>query len=312
MENFIVSVSCVTPIFLLIMLGYYTRANHVVPKETFDNISKICFNVLLPLMMFNNVYSADISVAFSPPLILYLIAETIIVFLIAFFLVRHTIRDTRAQGIYIQNAFRSNIAVIGISLAQILMDENGVASMTMAITVLVPLFNALSVIALEICRGQQVKIRETVRNILKNPLILGALLGGIALFFGLRIPFSVRSAIKDAGKAGSVMTLLALGASFRFIGLKKNGKRLLCCVFMRLMLVPALVLGAAVAIGMRGNNLAVIMICTGSPLATTTYPMALVYESDYELAGSQVVVSSILCCFTMMATIFLLKEMALL
>lgn len=311
MENFIVAVNCVAPVFLTLMFGYYTRKKNIVPEETFNSISKICFNVLLPLMMFNNVFSSNLQVAFSPSLIVFLLAETILVFSLAFFVVRRTVKDPRLQGVYIQNAFRSNIAVIGISLSQTLMDENGVASMTMAIAVLVPTFNALAVIALEVCRGQRVNFCKTARNIIKNPMILGALLGAAALLLNVRIPVSVRTAIKDAGKAGSVMTLVALGASFRFSGLQKNQKKIFYCSVVRLIAVPSVVLLCAVALGLRNNELAVIMICTASPLATTSYPMALVYESDYELTGDQVVISSLLSCFTMMIFIFTLRQLGL-
>lgn len=311
MESFLVAVNCITPMFLTFVFGYYTRSRDIVPYETFNGISKICFNVLLPLMMFNNVYSSDLEVAFSPRLIVFLLAETLTVYLVATIVVRKAVKDPGLQGVYIQNAFRSNVAVIGISLAQTLMDEDGVASMTMAIVVLVPMFNTLAVIALEMCRGRRADIWNTIKNIIKNPMILGAVFGAAALLLNIHIPASVQAAVRDAGKAGSVITLVALGASFRFSGLKKRLPQLIGCSFVRLILVPSCVLLCAVLLGFRKNELAVVMICTASPLATTAYPMALVYGCDYELTGDQVVLSSLLCCVSMMLFIVILKQFLL-
>lgn len=311
MNSFIVALNCVTPIFLTLMFGYYTRRRRIVPEETFNSISKICFGVLLPLMMFNNVYSSDIKKAISPSLMLYLTIETIAVYLIAFAVVKIKKIDTSLQGVYIQNAFRSNIAVVGISLAQTLMEKDGVALMTVAIALLVPLYNALAVIALEVCSGEHVKIKDTIKSIIKNPMIIGATLGLVACILKVGIPFSICTAIRDAGKAGSIMTLIALGASFRFSGVRKNAIRILCGCFTRLLAVPCAVILSAIVLGFRNDALSVIMICSAAPLATTSYPMAIVYSSDYELTGDLVVVSSLLCCFTMMVFIFLLRQLML-
>ena len=48
-----------------------------------------------------------------------------------------------------------------------------------------------------------------------------------------------------------------------------------------------------------------------SPIASSTYPMALVYDSDHDLTGQLVITTSLFCCFTLFLWIFLCKQLGL-
>jgi len=67
----------------------------------------------------------------------------------------------------------------------------------------------------------------------------------------------------------------------------------------------------ALAIGLRGNDLSIVLLCAASSLATTAFPMAIARDSDYELTGQIVVTTSFLCCITLFVWIFVLKQLGL-
>ena len=311
MENLIISINCVAPIFLYMLAGYYANSRKFVPTEVFPQISRLAFSVLLPWTLFNNIYSADLGSAFSAPLLAYLLAANILVFILGSLILFRLEPDRRRRGLYIQNLYRSNIAIIGISLAQPLMDAAGIASMSIVVTVLVPLYNALAIIALELCRGGQISVKKLLVNMAKNPLIRGALAGIFCVVLGIRLPSAVESAVSGLAKAGSVMTLVALGATFQFSTLRKNALLLTKLTLVRLVGIPALLVTAAAVLGFRGSELAIITICTASPIASSTYPMALVYDSDHDLTGQLVITTSLFCCFTLFLWIFLCKQLGL-
>lgn len=312
MENFIVSVRCITPVLLTMCLGMLIRAWGGFPEQLYGQLSTLCFRFLLPFQLFYNIYSAQPEGAFSPKLLVFLEAGLLIWFLVNYALFFTLEPDHRARGAYIQNSFRSNIAVVGVSLAQTMMgDGPGVAAMSIATAVLVPTYNVLAVITLESCRGGQARLDETVRQILKNPLIRACLLGVVFLGLGVRLPRPVDQAVKSIGSAGSVMTLVALGASLRLEGARKNFKRIAFCNLYRLVAAPLAMVAAACLLGFRGDALAVILICAGTPTATTSYPMALACGSDHELTAQVVVTTSLFFCLTMLLWIFALKQLGL-
>lgn len=311
MENLIVAVNCVIPVFICLAVGYIAKMRRVIPEGTYPYINRFSFTVLLSVQMFHNVYSAEFNRAFSPRLIAYLLGATLFIYITAGLIFRHAVKDPRTRGAYWQDAYRTTVAIVGIALMEVLSDANGVALMTIAVSILVPLYNVLAVIALELCSGRKVSIGTALRNVLKNPLIIGAVSGILVRFIGLRLPSAVESAVASLGKAGMTMALLTLGASFDFSEVGKNLRRLLFGNIMRLIIVPLITVGCAVFFGFRGDELAVILLCGATPVATTAFSMAQVYNSDYELTGQLVVTTSLMSCPTLFVWIFALKQLHL-
>lgn len=311
MENLLVSLRCITPILLTMCLGIWLRSRRLVPDEMYGHLSTLCFHGLLPFQMFYNIYAAQSEGAFAPTLLLYLEGGLLVWFGLSFLLFSTSEPDRRTRGAYIQNAFRSNIAVVGVSLAQSMMGSGGVAVMSIATAVLVPTYNMLAVVTLETCRGGRTDTGQTLRMIIKNPLIIASALGILCLLLEVRLPQPVDQAIKNLGTAGSAATLVALGASLRLEGARGNLKKIVFCIFYRLLLTPLVMVFGAVLLGFRGDHLGVILLCSGSPMATTSYPMALACDSNHELTAQVVVTTSLFFCLTMFLWIFTLKQLGL-
>ena len=312
MENLIIAVNCVAPVFIMISVGALIRYFQKVPGQTFTHISNMSFQFLLPCSLFYSVYTTDLDTAVNPPLLAYMIGYLVIWYLIGFVGCTLLIREPRTRGAIIQNMFRANIAIVGMSMAVSMMGSAGVAAMSVAIAVLVPLYNILAVVTLETCRGGKVELRATLLGIAKNPLILACVLGVLFLLLGVSLPGAVLKAINQLGTAGSVMTLVALGASFQLSGMKENLRLIVAGTVLRLIVAPAVAVGGAVVFGFRGDALGVVLLCTASSLAASCYPMAIARDSNHKLTGQLVVTTSFLCCVTLFFWILLLRQFSLL
>ncbi|MCI8423595.1 MAG: AEC family transporter [Lawsonibacter sp.] len=312
MENLILSLNCVTPMFLILCVGLLVRRCGVLSEENVHALSTLSFRALLPCLLFYNVYSADLDTAAQPHVIAFLMLWTLGWFGAGYVLFTCTVKDPRRRGAFIQNTFRTNIAVIGVSLAQSMLEPEWVAAVAVAVSSLVPIYNVLAVITLETCRGGKLDWKKTVRGILTNPLVIACVLGFLCLGLDVRLPAPVEKAVNSMGSAGSVTTLLALGASFQLRGLEANFRPVVLGSLLRLVLAPAVALTLAVLLGFRGGALGIILICTASPTATTAYPMALACGSDHELTGQLVVTTSLFCSLSLFLWIFVLKQLGLL
>lgn len=296
----------------MICTGAMIRTVYKVPKEFFDRLSTLCFQVLLPFMLFDNIYSADLSVSFDPKLLLFLSGGVLVWFALGYGFFSATIPDPRARGTYIQCCFRSNIGVVGVAMARSMMDDAGVATVTIAVALLAPLYNILAIVALETCRGGKVDLKHAFGSIAKNNIVRSCLLGILFLLLEIPVPSAIQKGIGSVGDAGSVMTMVALGASLRFDGMRSNVKRVIAGNVLRLVIAPLAFITAAVLLGFRGNALGAVLLTSASPMASTSYAMALACDSDHELTGQLVVTTSFFCCLTLFLWIFLLKQMGLL
>ena len=311
-QNLIIAINCVIPVFIAICVGYLVRRSNVVPVETYSYISTVAFYVLLPAQIIANIYGSELSDAFDPGLTCFMVIGVLVLFCIAYGVCSILEPDRRARGAMVQSFFRTNIAVVGISMAAPMMDSSGLACMSMLIAVIVPIYNILAVITLESFRGQSVDLRATLKGIVTNPLVIACVVGFLLLISGIKLPGSVESAIRSLGTSGSMMTLLSLGASFQVTGLMKNWKKVAIANLMKLIVGPFLLIFAAILLGFRSSSLGCVLMCVASPLASAAFPMAIARDSDHELTGQIVVTTSFLCCFTMFLWIFLLKQLGFL
>lgn len=298
--------------FITICVGLILRISHVVPAETFRHLSTITFHALLPCIVFNNIYTANLSTAIQPQLLLFLIGFLLFWFILNYAIFRKCVPDHRRCGTLIQNAYRSNIGIIGLSLAQNMMGADNLAVTAIAISLIVPFYNVMAVFTLETCRGEKPKLGHTIAKIIQNPMIIACILGFAAQFVGLHLPAPVERAIGNLATSGSVTALLSLGGSFVFAGLKDNLRPLIFGCTYRLFIAPLAAIVAAILFGFRGEFLAIVLVCNAAPLATATFPMAIAYDSDHELTSQLIVCGSLLCSLTLFLWIFILRQLGLL
>lgn len=84
---------------------------------------------------------------------------------------------------------------------------------SMLVTVIVPMYNILAVITLEVFRGESIKITKILKGIVTNPLIIGSVAGILFAVFGIKLPEIAESVISDMASAATPLALIVLGAS---------------------------------------------------------------------------------------------------
>ena len=311
-ENFIVCLDAVLPIFALVLLGYWAKRLGMLNRGDVARMNKVFFRFFMPVMVFYNLYTSDLSAAVKPALLVYTFAGVILVFLLALLLVQRIEPERSRRGVIVQGLFRSNQVVIGLPVVASLMGEGNIAPTVILTATVVPLFNALSVIILEVYGGQRTKPGKLVLDILKNPLIIGSVVGILFLVFGWRLPVPVATTAKQLAQAASPVMLFLLGAFLQLDGLRHDLRAVLWVSAGRLLIVPAIVLLPAVLLGFRGVDLASLIPVFASSTAVASFTMAQQMGGDAELAGNIVVATSALCALTLFFWCFLFKSLGLL
>ncbi len=175
----------------------------------------------------------------------------------------------------------------------------------------VPLLNIISVIALEIFAQSKQNYLTIIKKIFKNPIIISAIIGFAFVFLNIELPTFVVSGIADIGNTASPISLVALGATFKFNSLSKYPKQLISSVFCKLIVMPLICVTLGVLVGFCGVELAVIFTATGSPTAVSSFPMAKSVNANDELAGQILVISSIFSIITIFVWVSALKYLQL-
>ena len=311
MENLILSFNVVAPLFFMMVLGYFLKYIKMYDQHTLDIMNKVVFKVFLPVLLFYNVYTTDLGEAFDVKLILYAASGVIILFLLLLLIVPRLEKENPKRGVLIQGVFRSNFVIFGIPVATSIYGEGNVGTTAMLIATIVPLFNVLAVISLEIFRDSQINVKKIAKGVITNPLIIGAVIGIIFLLIGIQLPTSVLSTVKDISKIATPLGLILLGASFSFSDIKKYLNETIIIVIVKLILVPSIMVPLSVYLGFRGIALLTLTIIYGAPTGVSTFQMAKQMDGDSDLAAQLIVFTSFFCIITMFIWIYILKSMAL-
>ena len=311
MENLMISANAVLPMCLIMALGYGTRRLGWIRREEISVINKIAFRIFLPCLLYYNVYCSDLSGSFDPLLMAYAVGGVLLTFGLALGYTLLTEKLPERRGVMIQGMFRSNYVIMGIPVATALLGADQLGTVSILIAVVVPLFNMLAVVVLEVFRGQKPKPLHILGQIAKNPLVIGSVLGILTLAAGIRLPHILEQTIQSISAIASPLQLFLLGAFFQFSGLKTYRRELVTVSAAKLIVSPGLFLGLGALLGFRGVAFVSLIGIFASPTAVNSFTMAQQMGGDAELAGDIVVTTSAVSILTMFLWIFLFKSLGM-
>ncbi len=304
-----ISANAVLPMCLVMALGYGTRRLGWIRRDEISAINKIAFRIFLPCLLYYNVYCSDLSGSFDPLLMAYAVGGVLLTFGLSLGYTLLTEKLPERRGVMIQGMFRSNYVIMGIPVATALLGADQLGTVSILIAVVVPLFNMLSVVVLEVFRGQKPKPLHILGQIAKNPLVIGSVLGILTLAAGIRLPHILEQTIQNISAIASPLQLFLLGAFFQFSGLKTYRRELMTVSAAKLIVAPGLFLGLGALLGFRGVAFVSLFGVFASPTAVNSFTMAQQMGGDAELAGDIVVTTSAVSIPTMFLWIFLFKSL---
>ena len=351
LDIFLTTVNAVLPIILLILLGYILKRIGFLKGEFLKTGNKLVFNVLLPCMLFINIYdSLESFASIRWDVVLYTVVIIFVMFGLGLATAMLATKKRERRGVIVQCAFRSNFAIIGLVLVERLGGDTSLAGIASAFSI--PIFNILAVISLtvfvhkkqedvqlEIGEESEVKtvkhgteIKGMLLNILKNPLIIGVAAGLVFVAIreieraicGGELPFTFKgdlkflyTAVSDLKLIASPLALIVLGGQFEFSAVKGMTKEIVAGTVLRVIITPLIGIGSAVLLSATplftfGAEVYPMLIALfGTPVAVSSAIMAGAMKNDEQLATQLVVWTSISSILTVFITVFLLMSFGL-
>lgn len=311
MENLILSLNVVLPLFLTMALGYFLKLIGMFDKKLLDSMNNLVFKAFLPVLLFNNIYKTNLEGALNVKLLSFAFLAVICIFLIVTFLVPLMEKDNRKRGVMIQGMFRSNFVIFGLTVASAMYDENTVGIIAILVGIIIPTFNILAVVCLEMFRGGKLNVKQLIKGVITNPLIIASVIGIAFLYLRIKLPTAVENSVNDIAKIATPLSLILLGGSFAFKDVKKYLKPMIIIVIGRLVVVPGIVIPISVLAGFRNIDLLGLLLIFASPTAVSSFTMAQKMDGDSDLAAQIVVFTSAFSVISVFLWIFTLKQLNL-
>lgn len=343
LETFLYALNAVVPLVLTIFLGYFLRRIGFF-SDTFLKIGyRFSFYVALPCMLFCNVYSIKSFREIDLSTVVYAVLVVVALFSVGALVSLLFIKDRRQRGVVTQCFFRSNSAIIGVSLTEALGGSAALQCVAVLTAFTIPLYNVLAVISLTAFRESGGEGKRGLRainwkkigiNILKNPLIIGISIGFLCLAVRSLIPVNEAgekvfllskqasmffSVVEGMAKIASPFMMLMLGGQFSFAAVKGMKKQIVIGTVGRVLFAPALGIGVGlllsrymVLLNLGAAEYASFIAIFASPVAVSSAIMAREMDNDDVLAGQYVVWTSIASVFTVFLFAFVFRSIGIL
>lgn len=311
MDNLILSLNVVLPLFLTMSLGYILKKLNMFNEDTLKTMNNLTFRVFLPTLLFYNVYKTELNGVFNPKLMFFAAISVLITFLVLCVIIPFIEKDNRKRGVLIQAIYRSNFVIFGLPVTASLFGEENAGVASILISVIVPIFNVLAVFALEIFKGGNIELKKILKGIISNPLIIASMIGLFTLFLGIKLPEPIEKTVNDISKIATPLALIILGGSFKLSDFKGYIKQLCIGVLGRLVIVPSILIPISTFLGFRGVELTSLLVIFASPTAVSSFTMAQQMDADSDLASQIIVFTSALSVVTVFLWIFILKQFGL-
>ena len=124
-------------------------------------------------MLFAGAAQVDYTTLSSARYLLAGIVATLLILALSWYYSNWRGHPRELKGIFVQSAFRSNLAIVGVALTFSAYGERGPILAALPIALMTVLYNILAVWVLNATLGSVTTLRTVLLGIAQNPLIIG-------------------------------------------------------------------------------------------------------------------------------------------
>ncbi len=276
-----------------VLVGYITGRTRILGEHGRAVLSKVAFYVCSPFLLLTILGSADVSTLFTDLLPVSVVAAaSIFAIFVIFALIRR--QSFGAAVIGALGAGYVNANNIGIPIAVFML---GGAAFAAPVILLQLIFWApLALICLDAWKSGTVRIHRTLFRTLKNPIILGSLVGLLISVFHVPVPQLVWEATGLVGHAAVPLLLIAFGISLhgtRILRDKTERANIIGASTLKLVVMPVIAWAfAAYVLHLDAHAIYAVTVLAALPTAQNVFNYATEYDTHVLLARDTIFITT--------------------
>ncbi len=302
MALFVSVFKLIVPIFILVLLGAFLRHRGMLTDRFVTTASQLVFQTALPALVFLKIANAPLHQLASLNLVWAALFSLAIYTVGLIILSRYYPPN---QAVFIQAGFRSNFGIIGLSIAWLLWGNIGLSKAALLLAFVSPLYNVGSIVVFNYY-NPQASGPSYWQSFIKIPMLWGALLGIVFAYYTWSISPVAEQTLQYLSALALPLALIGIGATCTKETLRSLSAVHAVVCGLKLILAPALAVGIGLLIGLSGLDLGILFLLMATPTAVASFIVAQTLSGDAKLAGSLVVMTTVLSSITLPIGIALL------
>lgn len=248
------------PIYAAIALGYVVVRMGWFSASDMRTLGKYVLNIALPALLFNAVASRDLGDVLHPGYMAVFLLGGLATILLAYLWFSMTAPDATRRAVAVMGSACPNSGFIGFPVMLLVFPD--IAGVILALNFLVEnvILIPICLILMDLSLGKEHtsvmrQILVILWGVAKRPMVIGLALGILVSLSGIALPDPATRLFKMLAASASALSLVVIGGSL--VGLPTKGNRALALQISagKLLLHPAMVALALVALAAVGVTL---------------------------------------------------------
>lgn len=309
--------SITAPIFIMIAIGYVAVRSGVFEAAAMRFLGSYVVTLALPALLFKAISQRPVAEVVNWSYMAIYLAGSLVVLAGGYLYARRVQNvETTAAAFSAMGMVCSNTGFIGYPI--LLLTLPSIAAVGLALNmlveniVLIPLLLAIA----EAGHGDRSSVakalRRTLRGLIRNPIIIGLVLGLAASLAGLNIPAPLMKPVDMLAASSAAVSLLVIGGTLAGVPVRGLSGKIAPIVAGKLIFHPLAVYGASVVLPLAGltalsNDMQAVAIILASVPMMGIYPLLAQRFGQERTSVVAMLMATVLSFFTLSAVLWVIN-----
>ena len=307
-------VDLVLPVFAVIVTGWLAGQLGYISRSLADGLVHFAYNVAMPALLFVTVAQEPARHLLEWRFLLAFGGGSILCFVLVLMAVRIGWgRDLRSGTMFGMSAAMTNTGFVALPILHAIYGQPAVLPAAIATLFVAAVMFPLNVILMEIAPGRHgpsTSAALLAKQIVLNPMVLSTALGLMWTIAGLPLPAPMVAYLNIFAGALTPCALFAIGLGLSVDGLRSNLAASAVLAAVKLVIMPLIVYGLCVAVGLNPLYTVAAVVCGAVPTAKTVYILAGEYKVEEPLVAATVSMTTLLSVPTLLGWLYALSGLS--
>ena len=290
------------PLFILILLGFLAVKLGRWQKTVTDSLTKFTFYIAFPIMLFQIMSHFSEQSEIDIKLLLVFFGGSFIVFAFGCLIASKIFKLNGSQStLFAMGGIYTNTVFVGIPIIKMLLGDQAIP-----IVAIIVIFNALilwtlATVSIEFVQMGKLSGRsfiKALKNVSKNPIIIGIFTGIAVNYIGLPIPNFINQSTKMVSDMTAPLSLIVLGMGLAEYKIRDQFLITGSICILKLAILPIVTYIVGKMLGLPTLELQVVVLLSSVSIAINCYMMARQFEVLQGPIASSLLISTVLSSVT--------------